>query len=291
MRGRGRDTPAGRRHARPHLAAGNRPIPGGRWCCANIPRPMTLPPGRARVLTMLDGLGGLAPRLLAADAGGTWSGRPSVLISRLPGQADITPADPRRWAAQLGTALARIQAAPLASLAGLPDVIGRPGGSPGHLAGPAAAIVATAWPRLARAPRVLTHFDFWSGNTCGSTPSLSGVVDWSGAAAGARGFDVGWCRLDLYLLFGEDVADEFLDAYRAAASDRPARRGAARPVGRRPVARRRRRLGAQLPRPRAGRPDRRAAAAPARGLDQPAASRPGVSGSRRCRATRRRPRT
>lgn len=172
----------------------------------------------ARVLTMLDGLGGLAPRLLAADADGTWSGRPSVLISRLPGQADITPADPRRWAAQLGTALAWIHRAPLRSLAGLPDVISRPGGSPGHVAGPAAAIVAAAWPRLARAPRVLTHFDFWSGNTVWEHAALSGVVDWSGAAAGPAGFDVGWCRLDLYLLFGEDIADEFLDAYRAAAT-------------------------------------------------------------------------
>jgi hypothetical protein len=32
---------------------------------------------------------------------------------------------------------------------------------------------------------------------------LTGVVDWSGGAFGPRGFDVGWCRLDLYLLYGD----------------------------------------------------------------------------------------
>ena len=33
---------------------------------------------------------------------------------------------------------------------------------------------------------------------------------------GPRGFDVGWCRLDLYLLYGEHIADVFLDSYQTA---------------------------------------------------------------------------
>src|SRR5262249_9962059 len=41
--------------------------------------------------------------------------------------------------------------------------------------------------------------------------------DWSGAALGPRGFDLGWCRLDLYLLFEQRIADLFLAAYEAAA--------------------------------------------------------------------------
>ena len=32
----------------------------------------------------------------------------------------------------------------------------------------------------------------------------------------ATGFDVGWCRLDLYLLYGERIAGVFLDAYESA---------------------------------------------------------------------------
>jgi hypothetical protein len=42
------------------------------------------------------------------------------------------------------------------------------------------------------------------------------IVDWSGAARGPRGFDLGWCRLDLVLLFDERIADVFLAAYEAA---------------------------------------------------------------------------
>jgi hypothetical protein len=38
----------------------------------------------------------------------------------------------------------------------------------------------------------------------------------SDAALGPRGLDVGWCRLDLYLLYGERIADQFLDCYAAA---------------------------------------------------------------------------
>jgi aminoglycoside phosphotransferase (APT) family kinase protein len=45
---------------------------------------------------------------------------------------------------------------------------------------------------------------------------ITGVVDWTGAAAGPPGLDIGWCRLDLYLLQGQRVADQFLDTYQAA---------------------------------------------------------------------------
>ena len=50
---------------------------------------------------------------------------------------------------------------------------------------------------------------------------LTGVVDWSGAALGPRGFDLGWCRLDLYLLFDQRIADAFLASYEAARSNVP----------------------------------------------------------------------
>jgi aminoglycoside phosphotransferase (APT) family kinase protein len=63
---------------------------------------------------------------------------------------------------------------------------------------------------------VLTHSDFWSGNVVWRDRKLTGIVDWSGAARGPRGFDLGWCRLDLVLLFNEQIADVFLDAYEAA---------------------------------------------------------------------------
>jgi aminoglycoside phosphotransferase (APT) family kinase protein len=180
------------------------------------------PPGddaasrEAEVLAALGGLDGLAPRLLASapDDGspeGSW-----VLISRLPGTADITPARPSAAAAQLGRVLARIHATSPHRCAGLHGVLDRPGGSAAAMSGPAAGAVAARWDLLAGAPGVLTHHDFWSGNVVWDEGILTGVVDWTGAGTGPRGFDVGWCRLDLYLLHGEHAAGTFLDSYQAA---------------------------------------------------------------------------
>jgi aminoglycoside phosphotransferase (APT) family kinase protein len=174
----------------------------------------------AVVLTDLDGLDGLAPRLLASSSGqrpaGSW-----VLISRLPGRADITPDQPAAWAEQLGRALARIHATPLRGLTGFQRVLDRAEGSRAALRGPAASVVAARWESLADAPVVLTHYDFWSGNVVWTSGVLTGVVDWPGAAIGPRSYDVGWCRLDLYLLYGELLADQFLDSYEAASESAP----------------------------------------------------------------------
>jgi aminoglycoside phosphotransferase (APT) family kinase protein len=168
------------------------------------------------VLTALGGLGGLAPQLLASDAGGTQDAVPWVIITRLPGEPDIAPARPAAAARQLGQALARIHATSPDRLSGFQNVLERPGASPAGLAGPAASVVAGNWGLLASQPATLTHYDFWSGNTVWREGALTGVVDWPGAALGPPGFDTGWCRLDLYLLHGEHVADQFLYAYQAA---------------------------------------------------------------------------
>jgi aminoglycoside phosphotransferase (APT) family kinase protein len=172
----------------------------------------------ARILAALDGLDGLAPRLLASDPDGSASAGPWTLISRMPGHADIDPADPVSFACQLGTALARIHATAPDRLSVLGHVADRPGGSRAPLNGPAAGLVADSWERLVDQPAVLTHYDFWSGNTVWEGGVLTGVVDWSEAARGPRVFDLGWCRLDLYLLYGQSVADRFLESYQAAST-------------------------------------------------------------------------
>jgi aminoglycoside phosphotransferase (APT) family kinase protein len=169
-----------------------------------------------RALQMLHGLGGLAPTLLGSDLAGRWSDRPTTLISWLDGEADITPSDPDAWATQLGRALARVHAVPSDLLSDLPSVFDHRGGSREALAGPAAELIRSSWPQITAFSEVLTHSDYWSGNVVWRDGGLTGIVDWSGAARGPRGFDVGWCRLDLYLLFGEQIADVFLGAYEHA---------------------------------------------------------------------------
>ena len=172
--------------------------------------------GEQRVLHTLDGLGGLAPLLLGSDLDGRWSASPTVIISWLDGHADITPTDPHAWATQLGQALARVHAMPTDRLSGLPSVFDRSRGSPEVLEGPLATHVRSRWSQFTVPPDVLTHSDYWSGNVVWRDGVLTGVVDWSGGARGPRGFDLGWCRLDLYILYGLQIADVFLAAYEDA---------------------------------------------------------------------------
>jgi aminoglycoside phosphotransferase (APT) family kinase protein len=168
------------------------------------------------VLRALDGLGGLAPVWLGGDLDGRWSEHPTSLISWLDGQPDITPTDPREWARELGRALAAVHTVSTERLAELPSVFDRSGGSRETLGGPLAAEVRSRWPEVVTSPEVLTHGDYWSGNVVWRDERLTGIVDWSGATRGPRGCDLGWCRLDLVLLFDEQIADDFFAAYEAA---------------------------------------------------------------------------
>jgi aminoglycoside phosphotransferase (APT) family kinase protein len=112
-----------------------------------------------RALKALNTLGGIAPRLLARgpdhDGGSPW-----VLISRLPGRADVIPEQPRRWATQLGHVLAKIHATATDVTRGFDTVFERKGYRE-KLFGPAAQIVDSAWDtEIVAAPKVLTHGDF-----------------------------------------------------------------------------------------------------------------------------------
>ena len=167
-------------------------------------------------LQALDGLGGLAPVLLGGDLNRQWSKFPTSLISWIDGQPDITPTDPKGWARQLGRALAVVHTVPAERLAELPSAFDRSAGSQEMLGGPLAAEVRSRWSEVVASPEVLSHCDYWSGNVVWRDGRLTGIVDWSDAARGPRGFDLGWCRLDLVLLFDEQLADDFLAAYEAA---------------------------------------------------------------------------
>jgi len=168
-----------------------------------------------RVLRVLDGLGGLAPVPLGGDLDGRWSRYPASLIGWLDGQPDIAPTEPGEWARQLGRALAAVHRLPTERLVELPSVFDRRGGSQEILGGPLAPQLRSRWPEVVTSPEVLTHGDYWAGNVVWRDGRLTGIVDWSGGSRGPRGFDLGWCRLDLVLLFAEQIADDFLAAYEA----------------------------------------------------------------------------
>ncbi len=169
-----------------------------------------------QVLRTLGRLGGLAPMPLGGDVNAHRATCPTSLISWVDGEADITPIDPEPWARELGRALAVVHAAASRRLAAFPSVFDHAGGSQAALNGPLAGQVRSRWLHVTGSPEVLTHCDYWSGNVVWRDGQLTGIVDWSGAARGPRGFDLGWCRLDLVLLFDERIADVCRGAYEAA---------------------------------------------------------------------------
>jgi aminoglycoside phosphotransferase (APT) family kinase protein len=177
----------------------------------------------AVILGQAAGAGLLAPRLLAASAAGTEAGgHPAVLMSRLPGRADLTPADPERWLGQMADVAARIHDAAIT----IPACDRH--GDPWRLAVPATASRPGLWRALDRVlggpespwePR-FTHGDFQHFNLLWSRGRLTGVVDWGSAESGPPDMDVGHCRLNLAVLFSADWAERFRLAYEARAGRR-----------------------------------------------------------------------
>jgi aminoglycoside phosphotransferase (APT) family kinase protein len=157
------------------------------------------------VLARLGPLGRLAP---AALAHGDLDGHGVIVTEAVPGGPPSPTLDPVVIGEQLGVALAAVHRL---DPSGLPDDVREPTLRAGRLA----ASAQEAW-READLDRVLTHGDYWSGNTVWEGDRLAGVVDWSGARSAPRGVDLAWCRQDLVLLGSPDAADRFLASYEGA---------------------------------------------------------------------------
>ncbi|WP_242652838.1 phosphotransferase family protein [Intrasporangium flavum] len=158
------------------------------------------------VLDRLEGLRDLVPALVAHDASATG---PAIVTRMLPGTPPSQGLAIDTIADQLGAVLARIHAVAGTGLRAVPEA--PPAGD-----SPIALRARQDWPDLDRGNGVLTHWDFWSGNTLWNGNTLTGVVDWSGARHGPRGIDLAWSRQDVVLLGDRDAADTLLTAYRNA---------------------------------------------------------------------------
>jgi len=167
--------------------------------------------------------GAPVPKLIAMDeTGSRCGGLPSVLMSLLPGDVVLEPADMRAWLTGMAEALVHIHAveAPehpwtyytyndIATLS-KPDWSDLP-----------------IWDdmlRIVQGPRpeakqCLIHRDYHPTNMLWQDGQVSGVVDWVNACRGPQGIDVGHCRLNLAQLHGVEVADQFLEIYQRLAGD------------------------------------------------------------------------
>lgn len=172
-----------------------------------------------RVRREIAGLEALAatdlpvPRLIAADPDGASTGSPTTVTTFLPGQVDLTPADPGTWVRNLAGMLARIHAVPPPELTPCEQWTAEDHAwldlDPG-LAREARALAARP---ADPAAQVFAHGDYQHFNVLWHEGDVSAVVDWPTAGLADPGLDVGHCRLNIAVLFSVDLAMRFLDGY------------------------------------------------------------------------------
>lgn len=159
-----------------------------------------------------------APRPIAADLESVWFGRPAVVMSHLPGRPDVTPENADSWVASLAHTLAELHETAFDGADdALPDTPWTewwepPAGEHDPLTAAAASAVGERLSSLSP-ERVFVHGDFHPGNVLWHRGHISGVVDWSAARLDARWSELAYCRTDVCLLLGPDVADRLGDAY------------------------------------------------------------------------------
>jgi len=177
----------------------------------------------AGTLSQVADAGLPAPRLLAACATGAEAGgRPTILMTRLPGRADLAPADLDRWLGQMADVAVRIHNATVAA----PEYDRWIDTQ--QLTVPATAARPQLWRAMASALMTsepayrpcFIHRDFQHFNLLWSRGELTGVVDWGDAGSGPPDIDTGHCRLNLAVLFGAEWAEQFRIAYEARAGRR-----------------------------------------------------------------------
>jgi aminoglycoside phosphotransferase (APT) family kinase protein len=162
------------------------------------------------VVGLVDGLHEAAPS------------RGALLTRKLPGRIDLAPADRGSWLQQQADALAAIHALPRLRLVAEPDL----GFTHHHARRP------PDWSRhpelWARALELVdagppdttptfTHGDFQHFNLLWTRGRLTGIVDWGAWPLRHPDSDTGHCRLNLVILYGSAVAEDFRLRYEAAA--------------------------------------------------------------------------
>ena len=143
----------------------------------------------------------------------------AVLMRKLPGRIDLAPRDPASWLQQQADALRTIHAIPPVPGAkhsawpyDLKDRTPPEWSAHPHLWQQALDMIAAGHPG-ANTETTFVHGDFQHFNLLWSRGRLTGIVDWSSFKARPPSRDLGHCRLNLAILYGADVADDFLRRY------------------------------------------------------------------------------
>lgn len=164
--------------------------------------------------------GGLpAPEFVAMDEDGLACGAPLLLMTWLPGEVTLRPADLDDWLRQQAETLLDIHRLPAGDFAR--DWFSW---APEDPAAPTWSEVPQAWERAIEvtagpppaAPTCFIHRDYHPVNLLWREGRLGAVVDWVNACRGSAAVDLAHCRGNLIALYGIGTADRFLQHYRQA---------------------------------------------------------------------------
>lgn len=168
-----------------------------------------------------------APAVLWSDPTGAAVGRPSLLMEHVPGTPLVAALDTDGGIDAFSDVITTIHDVPPPAAAVLPrhatpdDVVAGIGGTPTS----SPLVDATALTRVVRGlatvdapPDTFTHGDLHGGNVLWDGRSVTGVLDWGGAAVCSRWSDESYAVMDTSLAHGVAAGRRLLDALRARSS-------------------------------------------------------------------------
>jgi aminoglycoside phosphotransferase (APT) family kinase protein len=176
-------------------------------------------------LGLVAGSGLPVPSILAADVvGASTGGSPSLLMTRLRGQVDLGPAEPRSWLTRIAELAVLLHSLDLPAKTFRPwtdswiaplDGFQVPVGAQKPAVWKAAFGVMAASPPKDTA--VFLHGDFLPVNLLWSRGRITGLTDWNGVHRGARAIDVGQCRRFLAALYSPEWSEQLRSSYESIA--------------------------------------------------------------------------
>lgn len=176
-------------------------------------------------LGVVAGSGLPAPSVLAADAAGaSTGGTPSLLMTRLPGQVHLSPADPPSWLTRIAELAAALHSLDLSATTFRPwtdSWLPAPGEFRVPVDAPRPAVWTAAFDLMAAPPpaaaAVFVHGDFLPVNLLWSRGRITGLTDWNSIHRGSRAIDVGQCRRYLAALYSPEWAERLRSRYESIA--------------------------------------------------------------------------
>ena len=177
-------------------------------------------------LGVVAGSGLPVPSILATDiAGVSTAGAPSLLMTRLQGRLDLSPAEPRSWMTRIAEIAVLVHSLDLHAKPFKPwtdSWIAPLNGSQVPVGAQKPAVWKTAFGVMASPPppkdtAVFLHGDFLPVNILWSRGRISGLTDWNGIHRGARAIDIGHCRRYLASLYSPEWSEQLRSLYESIA--------------------------------------------------------------------------